>query len=185
MILSNGDRQGKANSRFGTTKRDAVLTCSVLRECHIDCLACRDVDEVVRESQDGVGAIMLAEEILAAGQQEPIADAIAAQPPWSDLPIMLITARGADSPAVALALRTLGNVTLVERPTRVTALASTVRTALRAQSAVSGADYLIERETTAEALKQADRRKDEFLATLAHELRILSRRFVTRCKSCT
>ena len=81
VILSNGDRQGKANSRFAATKRDAVLTCSVLRECHIDCLACRDVDEVVRESQDGVGAIILAEEILAAGQQEPIAGtAIALSP---------------------------------------------------------------------------------------------------------
>src|SRR5262245_18775638 len=154
------------------TKRDASLTCSILRENYIEFVACRDVEEVTRELNAGAGAILLAEEILSAGQSDPIAAAIAAQPPWSDLPVMLITGQGADSPAVALALNTLGNVTLVERPTRLPALVSTVQTALRARARQYQArDHLLERERTAETLKQADRRKDEFLATLAHELR--------------
>jgi signal transduction histidine kinase len=154
------------------TMRDAALTCSILRENRIDCLACRDVHEITAELAAGAGAILLAEEILAANQSQPIAEAIAAQPPWSDLPVMLITGQGADSPAAALAIKTLGNVTLVERPTRVTALVSTVHTALRARERQYQArDYLLERERTAETLKLADRRKDEFLAILAHELR--------------
>ena len=62
-------------------------------------------------------------------------------------------------------VRTLGNVTLLERPVRVTALASAVRSALRARERqYQTRAHLHERE-------QADRRKDEFLATLAHELR--------------
>ena len=66
----------------------------------------------------------------------------------------------------------LGNVTLLERPTRVAALVSAVRTALRArQRQYQIREHLAERERTGGALREADRRKDEFLATLAHELR--------------
>src|SRR6476659_9181548 len=136
------------------TKRDAALTCEILRENRVECVACHDVEVITRELAVGAGALLVAEEILSAGKSEPIAAAIAAQPPWSDLPVMLITSQGADSPAVALALNTLGNVTLVERPTRVPALVSTVQTALRARDRQYQArDYLLERERSAEALK--------------------------------
>jgi signal transduction histidine kinase/ActR/RegA family two-component response regulator len=59
----------------------------------------------------------------------------------------------------------LGNVTLLERPVRVATLVSTVRTALRARER----QYQIRRHLA--ELRQADQRKDQFLATLAHELR--------------
>jgi signal transduction histidine kinase/ActR/RegA family two-component response regulator len=154
------------------TKKDAILTSSLLGEHKIDGTICADVDAVVDELSQGAAAILLAEEFISAVQIQPIVDAIASQAPWSDLPVLLVTGQGADSPAAALALQKLGNVTLVERPTRVTALLSTVRSALRARERQYQArDHLIEREQAAEALKQADRRKDEFLATLAHELR--------------
>jgi signal transduction histidine kinase/ActR/RegA family two-component response regulator len=94
------------------------------------------------------------------------------QPPWSDIPVLLFTRQGADSVAAHDAMRTLGNVTLLERPLRLTALLSAVRTAMRArrrQYQIRG--YIEERERVAEALRLADQRKDEFLATLGHELR--------------
>jgi signal transduction histidine kinase len=122
--------------------------------------------------EGGVGAVLLAEEVVATDKFTSLADAIGQQPPWSDLPILLITAQGADSPNVAVALEAIGNVTLIERPTRVPALISAVQTALKARERQYQArNYLEERERTTEALKQADRRKDEFLASLAHELR--------------
>lgn len=69
-------------------------------------------------------------------------------------------------------LRTLGNISLVERPTRLGALASTVVSALRArEKQYQIRDYLEQRERAGEALLENSRRKDEFLATLAHELR--------------
>jgi len=154
------------------TSRDAVLTCTILHDNGVESAVCEDVPMLVRELQRDAGAVLLAEEIVSGGRSRPIADAIAAQPPWSDLPVILITGQGADSPAVSLALESLGNVTLVERPTRVTSLVSAVHSALRARERQYQArDHLMEREKTAEALRQADRRKDEFLATLAHELR--------------
>ena len=94
------------------------------------------------------------------------------QQPWSDIPVLLFPRPGADSAAANDAVRTLGNVTLLERPLRLTALLSAVRTAMRAR----GRQYQIrghieDRERAAEALRLADQRKDEFLATLGHELR--------------
>jgi signal transduction histidine kinase len=66
----------------------------------------------------------------------------------------------------------LGNVTLLERPTPVNTLVSAARAALSARKRqLQLCEHLIEREQTAEALRLADRRKNEFLATLAHELR--------------
>jgi signal transduction histidine kinase/CheY-like chemotaxis protein len=81
------------------------------------------------------------------------------------MPILLLTRPGADSSFVERASTILGNVTLVDRPTRVVALSSSIRSALRARARqYQTRAYLLERE-------EADRRKDEFLATLAHELR--------------
>lgn len=154
------------------TRRDATLTSSILHEHRVESLICRDVQTMVCELKAGAGAILLAEEIVAGDLSQPIADAVASQPPWSDLPVLLITAQGADSPAVATAIRTLGNVMLMERPTRIPALLSSVQSALRARKRqYQSRDYLLEREQTTQTLRQVDRRKDEFLATLAHELR--------------
>src|SRR5689334_14367675 len=108
------------------TARDAALTSSILCAKEIQCLVCRDVDEVIAGMKEGAAAILLAEEIVSKPGFGLLVDALAQQPPWSDLPILLITGEGADSPAVAKALESLSNLTLIERPTRVTALTSAV-----------------------------------------------------------
>ena len=153
------------------TGKDATLTRAVLGEAGIDCEICGDLRCVTRELERGAAALLLAEEAIASGS-EPLAGIIARQPPWADLPILVLAHRGADSPSVTEAVHTLGNVTLLERPIRVAALASAVRSALRARDRqYRTRAYLLERDRTARALEEADRRKDEFLATLAHELR--------------
>ena len=69
-------------------------------------------------------------------------------------------------------MQTLGNVTLLERPVRVATLLTAIRTALRArQRQYQIREHLLERSRTEVALRDADQRKDEFLATLSHELR--------------
>ena len=63
-------------------------------------------------------------------------------------------------------------MTILERPTRVAALVTAVRSALRARARqYQLRDHLFERARAEEELRQNDRRKDEFLAILAHELR--------------
>ena len=80
------------------------------------------------------------------------------QPNWSDLPILLLTHRGPDSLSVRQAITILRNVTLHERPVRTLTLMTSIQSVLRVRE-----KQYQERET--------DRRKDEFLASLGHELR--------------
>ena len=151
--------------------KDAALTRAVLNRAGMACDCCSDLRQVCRELDAGAGALLLAEEAVAPNR-ESFDEWLARQPPWSDLPVIVLARPGADSAAVAQAMDLLGNVTVLERPTRVAALVSTVRTALRArQRQFQIRDHLAERERAAEALREADRRKDEFLAVLAHELR--------------
>ncbi len=144
--------------------RDASLISSMLCHDAVICRPCSGVEELARELKRGGAALLITEEALAAGEA-PLLAMIDEQPTWSDLPVLLLTTQGADSALVAHALTTLGNVTLLERPVRVTALASAVRSALRARARqYQTRAYLQERE-------QSDERKNQFLAMLAHELR--------------
>ncbi len=143
--------------------KDATLIEAMLRGDAVACVACPDFASLSKEVARGAAAILVAEEALP--HDGRLASLIEGQAPWSDLPVLVLTRPGADSAAVARAVKTLGNVTLLERPVRITALASAVRSALRARERqYQTRAHLQERE-------EADRRKDEFLATLAHELR--------------
>ncbi|HEX4412928.1 MAG TPA: ATP-binding protein [Lacipirellulaceae bacterium] len=154
------------------TSKDSELTCRVLREKEIVCVVCESVEALVRELERGVGTVILAEEAFLRDDIRPVAEFLERQPAWSDLPIVLVTRHGSDSPAVAEAAQLLGNVTLLERPTRLNALVSAAQAGLRARRRQFQArDLLLARTRAEESLKQADKRKDEFLATLAHELR--------------
>jgi signal transduction histidine kinase/ActR/RegA family two-component response regulator len=153
------------------TRKDATLTCEVLGRVGIQCEICTDLASLVRALEQGAGALLLAEEFLE-GDSGSLAAIIARQPPWSDLPILLLARHGADSEVLASAVPKLGNIILLERPTRIEALANAVRSALRARERQYRARaHLAERDRAVRALEEADRRKDEFLATLAHELR--------------
>ena len=144
--------------------RDATLVESLLRSEGLECHTCTDLSNLVDEIARGVAAVIVSEEALVEGDARFPA-LLARQPAWSDLPVLLLTRPGADSAFVERATSILGNVTLLERPTRVVALSSAIRSALRARARqYQTRAYLQERE-------EADRRKDEFLATLAHELR--------------
>jgi len=157
---------------LGPTRRDVALTERLLADAEIECQLCNDMAELCREIERGVGAILLTEEVAQAGADAQLEASLDAQPAWSDLPILLLTAQGADSLTVDRLLQTLGNVSLVERPTRLAALTSTVLSALRArEKQYQIRDYIEALERAGRALIESDQRKDEFLATLAHELR--------------
>jgi signal transduction histidine kinase len=116
------------------------------------------MQSLLEELRQGCGALLVAEEVIAGAAMQPIKQHIAAQPAWSDLPVLVLTLRGSPSVEVQRAVESLGNVTLIERPVRTIGLVSAARSALRARDR----QYQV---------RLADQRKDEFLATLAHELR--------------
>jgi signal transduction histidine kinase/CheY-like chemotaxis protein len=140
------------------TGRDATLTARVLQSVGIHSIVCASNEELMRQLPLGAGALLLVEEVVSGAAMRPLAEYVASQPTWSDIPILLLTRSGADSLDVQRAVEHLGNVTLVERPVRTIALITATRSAVRAR----------ERQYQ---VRDADKRKDEFLATLAHELR--------------
>ncbi len=154
------------------TRKDAATTAGVLRDAGIAVAPCASLDEALREIARGAAAVILPEEVITPAHNARLVHVLHAQPAWSDLPLLVLTHAGADSITSSEAMRTLGNVTLLERPLRVTTLVSAVRSAVRArqrQYQIRG--HLVERARAEESLRIADRRKDEFLATLGHELR--------------
>ena len=155
------------------TARDAELTREILGRNAIASQACASAAELAVELALGAGVVLVSEEALGSGATRSVlSQALDAQPPWSDLPLLVLARHGADSHEVRDALQVLGNVTLLERPLRVSALQSTVRTALRARARQYQLQrYLRDLEQARTAQATAAQRKDEFLAMLAHELR--------------
>ncbi len=139
------------------TGRDAELTASVLAAAGISARSCKSVAELSASLESGAGAVLVVEEALGVGMK-PLAAFVAAQPAWSDIPILVVARHGADTPALGHAIDLLGNVTLLERPLRKLALISALRVALRARQKQF-------------QVREASQRKDEFLASLGHELR--------------
>jgi two-component system, sensor histidine kinase len=154
------------------THRDGSTTHALLTHAEIPHAVCASVDGLVDELRRGAAAIMVPEEVVTPNTRATLRAILEAQPPWSDLPVLVLTRAGADSEESRQAVQTLGNVTLLERPVRVATLLSAVRTALRARDRqYEIRAHLADRARAEQALRTADRRKDEFLATLAHELR--------------
>lgn len=108
---------------------------------------------------------MLAEEVITDAAIAHLKAALTSQGPWSDVPMLVLARQGANSRAIAHVMDEFANVTVIERPMRVAALVSAVRTALRSRR------RQYELRSLLDGLREADQRKTEFLATLAHELR--------------
>jgi PAS domain S-box-containing protein len=115
------------------TTRDATLTAGVLERAGIGCAISHHFQELCQMLHVGAGAIMLAEEAMQMVQLRSLTQWLHRQPPWSDLPVLVLCRNGADSPAVAQAVELLGNVTVLERPIRIAAFVTSARSALRAR----------------------------------------------------
>lgn len=140
------------------TGKDARLIAQVLGRNGLDGHVCIRASDVIEEIKKGVGALLLVEEALSVALIKPLTQILNDQPTWSDLPVMVMSQRGLDSPEMRATFLQLGNVTLLERPLQSVTLVSAAKSALRARQR----QY---------AMREIDRRKDEFLAMLAHELR--------------
>ena len=115
--------------------RDAIIAQGILAEARLRCDICHDVTELVQELAGGADVAIVTEE---ATRSDPRALSawIAAQPPWSDFPFILLTGHGGGperNPAAAELMRLLGNVTFLERPFHPTTLISVVETGLRSR----------------------------------------------------
>jgi signal transduction histidine kinase/CheY-like chemotaxis protein len=145
---------------------DATLAAGFLDGPGVRTIACPDVAHLCRILGPDIGCVMLTEEALLDADVTALQAAIDAQPPWSDLPIVLVGSH--DSAIQAMVDRTFplqGNMTLLQRPLHPVTLVSAVNMALRSRQRQYEVRDLLEQRA------QGLRQRDEFLAMLAHELR--------------
>ena len=147
-------------------RADRELASRFLRGEGMEAYECTTVSEATKHVQPGTGCIVLVEEALAEAELENFHDAIAMQPAWSDMPLIVVAAQGSSLQLLTESVFPIsGNVTLLQRPLHPLSLVSAVRVALRSRGRqYEMRDLLAERE-------RAVRQRDEFLAMLAHELR--------------
>ncbi|MBN8419057.1 MAG: response regulator [Verrucomicrobia bacterium] len=154
---------------------DAKLTSGILEEAGLRTVVCESIQQVCARAPEGCGACLLSEEALEKASLRLLQKWLGEQPSWSDMPVVLVTRAGEISSLQRhrlSAIMSMGNVTLLERPFRAGTLVSTVEMALRSRERQYQVRELLEQTARdAEALREAARRKDEFLAMLAHELR--------------
>ena len=113
---------------FAPIGRDASLTAELLSRGGITCQICHSITDVCIDLARGAGAILLTEEALADPRLDDLTEALASQPPWSDISVLLFA--GSDRSQASLRtlhkLEVLRNVTLLDRPIRTQAVISTV-----------------------------------------------------------
>ena len=157
------------------TGRDGSLSERVLGRWGLHTVAYRDVEALCRAVNRGVGVVVLSEEVLVPQARAQLLAELDAQPSWSDVPVIVLTAEGELSRSIAEGIEAIaarGNVTLLERPVRVATLVTALRSSLRARDRqYEVRDSLRELQAAREAAELANRSKAEFLAVMSHELR--------------
>ncbi len=145
---------------------DADLARSFLQDGGIPSRACSTLAELPTRLMHGAGCVVIVEEALIDEEMPALREALDSQPPWSDIPVILVANEDAELRAmVERAFPNSGNITLLSRPLHPLTLLSAVEVGLRARHRqVQVRDLIAQRE---EALRQ----RDEFVAMLAHELR--------------
>ena len=114
--------------------RDSTVAQSLLRHAGVDSDICRELPQLVATIDDDVAFVLLTEDAIRAADLKPLMGRLAAQPAWSDLPIVLVTDHGGGperNPIAARWLESLGNVSFLERPFHPVTLQSVARATIK------------------------------------------------------
>jgi two-component system, sensor histidine kinase len=154
------------------TRRDGHAIAAFLSRHRILCEICPSIPLAAKAISEDAGVLVLSDQVVAAEGSHLISEALSCQPSWSDIPVVFLSKVGDESRAISEIVGRMTNVTLLDRPASTRTLLSAIQAALRSRDK----QYQIRNQLAAlqaaeRALRESDRRKDEFLAMLAHELR--------------
>jgi signal transduction histidine kinase len=159
--------------------RDAGSAAEVLRAERIEALECSDIPQLCEEASKGAGVLLVAQEGLAHQSLDCLLSLLDKQPPWSDLPLIVLTTGGDVTNKGAKFLMNLGQrsaVTLLERPLRRSTLVSAIRAALRARGRqCEMRDLMAQREQIVAELRTRTVRLEESQRELLQAKEIISK----------
>lgn len=157
--------------------RDAELTVRILNEAGILAAAVLDLMDLLHRVEKGnAGALLITAEAFSAKALPAFAEALAKQPHWSDLPVLVLVPGGRESSFIShleSSLKSLPNLTLLERPIRPATLLSVAKNALSSRSRQYEVQRIMEdREQSALALIQNEKLAavGRLASSIAHEI---------------
>jgi signal transduction histidine kinase/CheY-like chemotaxis protein len=145
--------------------RDGTLTVEFLRSARIKAESFRSCDEFCRQLERGAGVLVLAAEVLSHPESGRLRELLLEQPKWSDIPVVVVAGSTGRPGVPNDMLKDFNGVSVLHRPLSLDTLISTVGSALRARRRQYQVRDLLQHRD------ESDRRREEFLAMLAHELR--------------
>jgi len=159
--------------------RDACAMAELLAQNGFETQVCDSLADCCAQINFGAGALILTEEALEFANLSDLLQTLNAQPPWSELPVVILTTGGESRLAklLELAASAAGSVTLLERPIGTTTLVRSLEVALnsrRRQYQVH--DLLEEQRRKQNELEEAEeglRQAHEQLADRARQLETL------------
>jgi len=116
--------------------RDGELIERELGRAGLSSFRCSALEDLCGCVPDGAGVILICDYCFSRDDVALLAEMLSSQPPWSELPVLVLTSGGvttAETHSVLRALEPIGNVTLLERPLRPDTLVSSVQAAIRAR----------------------------------------------------
>jgi signal transduction histidine kinase len=162
--------------------RDAMLIAETLQRSGVTAQIVNSVAAAIDKIKASVGVALIADEALDPNSIRDLSQALAAQPAWSDLPVVIMTGNGGSNHATdqLVAMRApLGHVTLVERPVRPVTLLSMVQSMLQARRRqYEIRDHISEQAQMRHALMQSHQRLELEVERRTKALRTLSARLL-------
>jgi C4-dicarboxylate-specific signal transduction histidine kinase len=135
-VTTETDKSAALVLVFAPTGRDASAITHVLQQVGLTADVCADLGALTAGLERGAAAALIAEEGLFAKDLSGLFAWIERQPPWSDMPFVMLTAHH-EQPSVSAwrqdVITKLRNVSLLQRPVQAISLTSTVQTAVRAR----------------------------------------------------
>jgi signal transduction histidine kinase/CheY-like chemotaxis protein len=163
--------------------RDAVASADLLKRAGMHAEICKDLDQLAARIDATAAAVLLAEEAVFGQALEVLSEQVAKQPPWSDLPFVVLTSQlGTNVSAWRHRLvEALRNVSLLERPVQAITLRTAMQAAVRARARQYEMRALLEAQERAAAeleglvlarTQQLQTANEELLRQIAERARV-------------
>lgn len=161
--------------------RDAALIEQTLRNDQIACSNVPSITALCDEINDATDAAVVFEEALPESALTKLVDTLKLQPPWSDIPLIILTSSEVSNAMSRIYARLSldSHVTLIQRPLHPLTLLTAVRVALRARERqYELREQLLSLEQHDEALRKANselelsnRDLQQFVYAASHDLK--------------